>query len=264
MSLAGTRRAAAALPAVVALLAWPVVLQQAVAPARVVAGVLLAFVLPGAAGTAALFPDRGPSRLERLVLAPALSLALLVLGGLLLNALGLHLTTGTWSGLIVVATVVLAAVGYLRWRRGSPDVPEAPAGGARPAVAGRTVRWLAPLAVAVALLGGAAWIGVHSATTQDQEAFTALSVVPDDDPDPSDQVRPVTLAVDSREGDVTRYTLKVHADAGADWQFALNLHPGEVWKHDLEVPITGRVTADLFKGDDDTTPYRTVFVSGLQ
>jgi uncharacterized membrane protein len=277
MRLAGTRRAAvvAGLLAAGAVLAWLLALQDVVAPARVVAGVLLAFVLPGGAGTTALFPGLGPSRLERIVLAPALSLAVLVLGGLLLDVLGLHLTAGTWGGLTAVVTVALAGVGFARRRASGPPAGQSagsPAGRPVPPSeprprsvgAGRTAWRLAPLAVAVALLGGAAWIGLHSAAAQDQEAFTALSLVPDDDPSAADQVRPVTLAVDSREGDVTGYTLKVHADAGSDWQFSLRLQPGEVWKHDLDVPITGRVTADLFKGDDDSTPYRTVFLSGLQ
>jgi len=87
--------------------------------------------------------------------------------------------------------------------------------------------------------------------------------VPDDDPDLGDQVRPVTLAVDSHETVDTAYTLRVHSDSGDPVQFSFPLQPGEVWKQDLQAPVTGRLTADLFKGDGPT-PYRTVFVSGLQ
>ncbi|GIH13862.1 DUF1616 domain-containing protein [Rugosimonospora africana] len=294
MRLAGTRWAALAVPlsAALALLAWLVTLQHAVGPARVVAGLLLVFVLPGVAATAALFPELAVpepgraanerprlSRLERVVLVPTLSLAVPVIGGVLLNLVGLRLTAATWGGLGAVATLLLAGVAYLRQRGSrSPSDPFAPAGGsARPAAfppgaagSGRPgrpavgmLRRLAPLAVAVALLGIAGWIGMRSATNGAQESFTALSMVPDDDPNPADQVRPVTLAVDCHESAPTRYTVKVREDAGDGHQYQLSLQPGEVWKQDLDVPTTGRVTADLFKGDGDT-PYRSVFVSGLQ
>jgi hypothetical protein len=261
--------------AALAPVAWLVALQHAVGPARIVAGLLLVFVLPGVAATAALFPGEGPSRLERLVLIPALSLAVPVLGGVLLDVIGLHLTAGTWGGLGAIATLLLAGVGYLRRRRGSgppAQTPAATVAGSPARAAGRgngpvfggTAWRLAPLAVAVALLGGAAWLGLHSATTQTREAFTALSMVPDDDPNPGDQVRPVTLAVDCHEAAPTRYTLTVQEDAGDGHQYQVSLQPGEIWKQDLDVPITGRVTADLFKGDATTTPYRSVFVSGPQ
>ena len=236
----------------------------------------------GLAGSAALFGARTLSRVERIVLTPALSLAVLALGGLLLYALGDRLNRGTWAGLTAAVTVVLAAVGYLRGRREarSRAGSAAPAGGPvtsgatdpaaepeqdRPETVapGRALWKLALLAATVVLLGGASWIGVHSANAQNPHPFTALSIVPDDDPDPGDQVRPVTIAVDSHETAETAYTLRVHSDSGDPAQFSFPLRPGEVWKRDLQAPVTGRLTADLFKGDG-TTPYRTVFVSGLQ
>ncbi|GAA5181291.1 hypothetical protein GCM10023322_15570 [Rugosimonospora acidiphila] len=326
MRLAGTRSAAvaAAAPAALALLAWLVALQHAVGPARVVAGLLLVFVLPGVAGNLALFPDTGtgagagadsarPSRLERVVLVPALSLAVPVIGGVLLDVVGLHLTAGTWGGLGALTTVVLAGVGYLRGRHGLG----APAGqrpgdlsaaatqvitaqatrippGTTQAVRTQAIktqavsaqasttqavttqavrppegRWsrrtalrLAPLGLAVVVLAGAAYIGLHSANLQRREAFTALSMLPDDDPNSTDQVRPVTLSVDCHEVEQTRYTVQVQEGDADGPRYQVSLAPGEVWKQDLNVPISDRVTANLFKGDG-TTPYRTVFVSGL-
>jgi uncharacterized membrane protein len=284
MRAVGWQRAAvvAVLPVGLALLAWVVASQHAVPPARVVAGLLLAFVLPGDAATATLFPGRTLSSVERIVLTPALSLAAVVLGGLLANVAGLRLTAGTWGGITVCATTILAGVGYVRWwRRASRQRPD-PAGQAsadddsgdsapetttpdkrwaiRTATGGRLVWTVAPILLVVALLGVASWIAVGSASSQSQVTFTALSVLPDDDPNPLDPTRPVTLAVDSHEAQTTQYVLTVRGETADLGQYPLLLVPGQVWKLSIRVPRTERITADLFK-DSDTTPYRSVFLS---
>ena len=259
-------------PAAVALLAWPLTVQGAVPPVRWVCGALLAFVLPGLAATGALFVARPLSTVERAVLAPALSLAVVVLGGLLVDVLGMRLTAGTWGGLTAIATVVLAGVRHLRWYRSTVDgqavtvdaVPDEESG--RFAAAdGRTVALkLGSLALVAVLLGGAFWIAMRSAVNQPEPGYTALSIVQEDDNNRSDALRPVTIAVECHEDDTTQYRVEVKgAKSGVLSRFFVTLDPGEVWKSDLQVPNTDKVTADLFKGTD-STPYRSVFLSGLQ
>lgn len=102
-------------------------------PTTVAAGLLLAFVLPGAAVASALL--RGPrlSGVERIILVPALSMAVLVLGGLALNVCRVRLTEVSWTALTVSATILGAAAGVARsWRtvasvRTSLVVPSSPA-----------------------------------------------------------------------------------------------------------------------------------------
>lgn len=259
-------------PAVAALLAWPLTLQHLVPPARWAAGLLLAFLLPGLAATAALFFGRALSTVERTVLAPALSLAVLVFGGLLLNAIGIRLTAGSWAALTAFSTVALAGVGYLRWwqatDQGSLRAATAPDDGAdRPTGAAtrrQLVLKLASLAAVILLLVGASWIAMTDVLNHRQAGFTALSIVQADDSTPNDAQRPVDIAVDSHEATTTQYFMQVRgAKTGVLNQFTISLVPGQVWKARVQVPFAEKVTAVLFKGIS-TTPYRTVFVSGLQ
>jgi len=259
-------------PAVLALLAWALTAQGAVPPARWAGGALLAFALPGIAATGALFPTRPLPNVERAVLAPALSLAVVVLGGLLVDVLGMRLTAGTWGGLTAIATVVLAALRYLREflaaRDGRPVTVDAvpdEESGRFAAADDRTVALkLGSLALVAVLLGGAFWIAMRSAVNQPEPGYTALSIVQEDDNNRSDALRPVTIAVECHEDDTTQYRVEVKgAKSGVLSRFFVTLDPGEVWKSDLQVPNTDKVTADLFKGTD-STPYRSVFLSGLQ
>ena len=86
-------------------------------PARVVGGLLLTLVLPGAALTRAMFPQRHLSGVERLVLALALSLATVALGGLGLYAAGIRLAQPSWVALTAGVTVLAAVVGQFRLRQ---------------------------------------------------------------------------------------------------------------------------------------------------
>lgn len=262
-------------PAVLGLLAWTLSAQGAVPPARWAGGALLAFVLPGFAATGALFLTRPLSTVERAVLAPALSLAVVVLGGLIVDVLGMRLTAGTWGGLTAIATVLLAGVRYLREflaardaaRDGRPvtvdAVPDEESGRFAAADRRTAVLKLGSLALVAVLIGGAFWIAMRSAHHPTGAGYTALSIIQEDDNNPSDGMRPVTVAVECHEDDTTRYLVQVQgAPSGTLIRTVVSLDPGEVWKSDLLVPGADKVTAELFKGTD-TTPYRSVFLSGL-
>jgi Protein of unknown function (DUF1616) len=78
-------------------------------PATAVAGgLLLGLALPGLALTATLFPGRALTAVERTVLAPALSLAVLVLGGLVIYVSGYALDRTAWT--VATAGVTLLAL----------------------------------------------------------------------------------------------------------------------------------------------------------
>ncbi len=80
------------------------------APLAVVGGLLLGFVLPGLALTAIIFRNRTLSAVERTVLAPALSLAVLVVSGLLLFAAGFRLDRLSWTLAAAGATLLALAL----------------------------------------------------------------------------------------------------------------------------------------------------------
>jgi hypothetical protein len=237
---------------------------------RVPTGLLLALVLPGVALTAALFGGRALSTVERLVLPPALSFAVLILGGLGVYALGVALNRASWTALTAGVTVI-AGINTALWQRlrpstASPSVTET-------ALIGRvlvpeqekvrlsTLFWrIVPLIVAVVMVVGAgaiAWRGANA----DHRAYTSLSVVPAPDNEAHPGRRTVVLAVHCEEDGTTGYRLRVLGDNGFQATFDLTLRPGTDWAQPLQVPPTGTVTADLFKGSGPS-PYRTVYLAG--
>lgn len=250
---------ATAAAVVAVLFRWPV--------AAVAGGALLAFVLPGTALVGALFGDsRTLRRLERYVLAGALSLAVLILGGLLLYAVGIRLRMPSWTALTGAVTLAGAAVTYVRAARVArggtgPRAAARTGTGGRDAV--RLARRAAPLALALALLGGAAWVSVASAHREAAATtVTALSIVSAENPDPAtSSTRRVLYAVTTQGTTPASFTLEVRGPDGYAVSLTLTVSKRSSWYHTLEVPVTDRVTASLYRGGE-STPYRTVYLHG--
>jgi hypothetical protein len=238
-----------------AVLAWLTTLQPWLPALAVVGGIALVFALPGLAATSALFVRRALSPTERAVLIPALSLAAVVFGGLAMAAVGVPLTRTAWGGCGAATTVALSAVAYWRRRWVPRRATPTPSGDVS-----HGLRNLVLLMAGAAILALGSWLGMRGAEYGPPEKFTALSALPITDPDPADELRPVVLAVECRENGATSYRLRVTDDSRVQ-TFAIALEPGQIWKQEVEVPLTGRMTADLFLGDDEVV-YRTVFVAG--
>jgi hypothetical protein len=75
-------------------------------PLALVGGLLLALVLPGLAVTETVLRGRRLARVERVVLAPALSLAVLVLSGLIVYVTGFALNKVAWTSATVGVTLL--------------------------------------------------------------------------------------------------------------------------------------------------------------
>jgi hypothetical protein len=99
------------------------------APAAVAGGLLLGLVLPGLALTATLFRGRPLTAVERTVLAPALSLAVLVVGGLLVYVSGYPLDRPAWTAVTAGVTLLGLVVPAVPLPR--PSVRRAVAAAAR-------------------------------------------------------------------------------------------------------------------------------------
>lgn len=83
-------------------------------PLAVAGGIALGFALPGLALTAVLFRGRTLSAVERTVLAPGLSLAVLVVSGLAIYAAGFALDRIAWTSAtagVAVLALIVPAVG---------------------------------------------------------------------------------------------------------------------------------------------------------
>jgi hypothetical protein len=200
---------------------------------EVAAGLALALVLPGHALVGALGRGRRWSRVEWIVLTPAFSLAVLVLGGMVLNAAHASLDTPAWA--LLSGGVTLAAL----------FVPA----GRRPRF---NPRLATPLVLASLILVLAGWISLRSAAEQrDAVAVTSLSMRP-----VGGEVR---LDVQTQNASAATYRLVVSGPDGFRATFAPPVGPDGRWDHDLAVPADGRVTADLYRAGD-ATPYRSVFL----
>jgi hypothetical protein len=235
-------------------------------PVALAGGLALALVLPGAAVTRLLFP-RPLSTVEALVLAPALSLATLVLGGLGLYATGARLERDAWLLLTAGVAVIAALAGQARIRYGGPTAPAggpavpaaATAGGGGRITFRRAALRLLPLALAAAMLGGAAWYSTRAVDEQPTTPFTALELVPAFAEQAPGDVRTVSVGLHCEENAVTAYRLRVRGAGGFQQALDARLRPGESWARRLRVPAAGRVTVDLFR-DGDPRPYRTAFL----
>jgi hypothetical protein len=138
------------------------------APLAVTGGLLLALVLPGLGVTETLFRGRHLARVERTVLAPGLSLAVLVLAGLIIYVTGFTLDRVAWTSATVGVTLVglFGATVPARWtalavRLGAyliaeddDDAPNRrqPAAAGERAPAGRTAPARAPVGYQVATI----------------------------------------------------------------------------------------------------------------
>ncbi|MFC3386146.1 DUF1616 domain-containing protein [Couchioplanes azureus] len=272
-------------------------------PLPVAGGMLLGFVLPGMALTGALFPGRTLSPVERTLLAPALSLGALVVAGLGIHLTGADLDRLSWTVATVGVTLVGLLVAVLRPRlsAAAPAGQEeaAPAGEALPvlplserdaeAVAEahtiamsvapveaarepaateqsprlRLARQLLPLALVLAILGGASWLSFGTSRELYDTEVTALSAAP---PGPVDSRgnRTVTVSATGLLAEDAPYTLTVTGTPGtAPSRRTITVGADGTWSENLSVPGDERTTVSLFRAGD-TSAYRTLYISAAE
>jgi hypothetical protein len=283
--------------AAVAVLAGP-------KPLTVAGGLLLAFVLPGIAVTGALFSRRALTAVERTVLAPALSMAVLVVAGLLIYLCRVPLDRLSWTvatgslTLIALAVplllpkVALAApaateeqtrpVGERRSRidltpRDAtvmaeartivmsvvPPEDEEQAAADEKAQRSRLVRQLLPLALVLAVLGGASWLSFGTSRETYETTVTALSAAPSGPVDASGN-RVVAVSASGLVASDGPYTLTVRGTAGTTPTRRV-IAPAEdgTWSEQLTLPGDQRMTVGLYRAGD-TAAFRTLYISAVE
>jgi hypothetical protein len=204
-------------------------------------GILLIPLLclaPGYAIVSALQPPDDEHPGEGWLVSVLLSLALVVLGGLLLNLLAVGLTTRSWAIYLAALTIVPLA----RWpRRRSEIAAAAPSLGA--------VARIAATAVATLALVTAAVVEAHrSAASTQQPRTTQLSVIR--------RAGQHDTRVDNRLGRRARYRLVITGSRSRRTQrFALNSGASR----SFAIPRSGRVAVRLFLGTA-RRPARQVWV----
>jgi hypothetical protein len=244
-------------------------------PVAVVAGLLLGFMLPGLAITTALFRGRVLTMVERAVLVPALSLAVLVLAGLIASVTGQRLDRPVWTAATVGVTVVALLVpGVPLPRRPGPvivplmAVERRGAGGSLPPLRAtgrvpvrRLARQLMPMVVVVAMLGAAAWLSVTSARRSYDITVTTLSAAPPGAVDAAGQ-RTVAVTATGLVPADGPYALVVTAPGGTETERRAVLPAGGTWTGRLTLGRE-RTTVALYRGGD-TAAYRTVYIAAVE
>jgi hypothetical protein len=205
---------------------------------RAVAGVPLALFLPGYAVTAAVFARHRLDWVTVLVLSFAFSFVVVILGGLLLNALPPGLTESSWAALMVLATIGAAGVAAARVER---DV----APPRKRALPHLTRVEMGLLGLTIMLISAAAVLARTPLPAAGVRGYTTLSIVPR-----ASSAGTVTFGVQSSEKRRTAYRLKVLENAHrVRVDRHLTLAPGQRWSLPISVDRSARrLDAQLFRG----------------
>jgi hypothetical protein len=219
---------------------------------RVGLGLALVFVLPGYLFSAALFPKGTIDSVERLLFSLGISVSIIILGGLILNATPWGLQLGSWLVLLLIITVGSSLVVFARQQHRLPAL-------AMPAVR---------LSASQMILFGAATIMVLAAINvartptpaQGTEGYTQLWMLPNG----ASGQGSIQFGIKSFELTLVRYKLQLFAGDKPLYEWpSIELEPGQEWSQTKtllpEQRGTGSVRALLFRLDDlDWPPYRLV------
>jgi uncharacterized membrane protein len=222
-------------------------------PITALLGAFMALFLPGYALGAALFPPGYLGRSERIMVALGLSLALSILGGLVLNLSPLGLGETSWLALLGSVTLVASAVGILR--RATRPLEEAGEARLSPRLSSRQLAVLGLAALlAVTAVGVTAW----GEALEPKASFTQLWLLP---PQLSGGQQ-VTLGVRNMEQRPMSYRLdlSVNGQVVREW-VPLLLHPGETWEERSTLPESANqqpVEALLYLLEEPDQVYRRV------
>lgn len=242
---------------------------------RAVLGIYLVIVGPGLAFTTALLPVKQLGTAEHVLAALAASIALAVIGGLILDATPWGLQPISWSVILGGATVAVSFAALLRLRRtaGMNSGTEikastrVPAGDSAPATNSAhlsTLRMALPV-VATVLLGLAIYVARVPAAAEAYQGYTTLWLAPDGEQAGSSLAvyRGARIGVQSEEFAPTSYRLvvRVNGQVANVWP-ELRLEPNQAWQAQLVLPEqkgTGmELEALLYRNDAPRIVYRQV------
>lgn len=233
----------------VALLLW---LVTASAIIQLLLGLMLVLVLPGYALTEALFTPQQLSSAERLFLTLSASLAIAILGTLLLQQSGWELRMDNWLALFIGASLI-GVVGVGLWRRQEEGTA---------AVTGRLgfqMTHLVLIGLAVILTGVAFTTARSAAPATNYQGYTILWLTPQN----ADAPQRLQLGITSKELAPAQYKLQIKANdqVAQEWS-QLELAPNQKWQATIEVPAEQMaqysLEAILYRLDQPETPYRHV------
>jgi uncharacterized membrane protein len=220
-------------------------------PLNIGLGLSLALIFSGYAVVAAAFSRGAIGVPERVTLSVGLSIAISIVGGLLLNLTPWGIQRASWGILLGTITLVANLVAFVRrWRSGALRQSHT--------FVKITRRQALSLATAVLIAGFALAISVMGAKEQHVSNFTQLWITPANKA--GEEL--VRIGISNQEQLTRNYRLQVTAQDNVVrvWP-VIELAPGQKWEDTASLPPTGvlgTVEAELYLADDLATAYRTV------
>jgi uncharacterized membrane protein len=218
-------------------------------PLRVLAAVPLALVLPGYAVVALSFADDRLAPPKAWLLAVAISLMVLAIATVVLNAFPFGLTTLSWAVLLVA--IVLGACRGAALRRKRPWQ-----GGAVPRPRLSRAQW-AMAAAASVLAVAAVGLAQMPLAAGGADGYTALWMLPEDRSE-----KAVIVGVLSSEQAPASYRLEIARDRRPPRDYDVELGPGQEETFRFPVPrapgATARVVASLYRAGRPDHLFRRV------
>lgn len=217
---------------------------------RAIIAIPLVLLVPGYGIISTVFSKYPLGRGERLLLSAGVSLAVSMLGGLLLTQLPWGLQTSTWVVLLVIVTVLAT---YIALRRGDL-VRVYGAGPRRP-----SARWyeLTLFGLAALVLVAALTLACLPVPQTAEQGYTQLWLLPSDDVG-SGAVR---VGIGSMEAGATSYRLELRDnDKVVQKWSAIVLEPSDQWESTVLLPaaLPGGTTVEaiLYRADTPDQVYR--------
>lgn len=241
----------------------------------------LIFIVPGYTITAALFHRRSLDTSYRLLLSLGISISIVIMGGLLLNALPLGLRPSSWSLFLACLTLVFAAlVAYLRRKTEQPSSSASrltPLPGIAPTphveptpravsvsrkISTRLQAWLV-CALALLVVAFSLVFSSSSVAQQPHAGFTQFWLLPSNHPGAGCAVQ---LGIQSDEAITETYRVAMTANGAAinTWP-SIQLAPHQQWNQSVSIhsiqpgPLSIEARLSLVKTPD--VIYREVHIT---
>jgi uncharacterized membrane protein len=218
---------------------------------RSLMAVLLVFVLPGRTLLAAWFPRRLAEAPGNILLTIILSIALTVMGGLLLNLLPSGLEAQTWALWLGGITLVNGVIALLRTARPSDQPVPIATPALRPGQA-------LMIALASLMLVGAISLARGGVLSQPRPGFTQLWILPAAEPEgiqvgvQNEEGMPLTYWLVIRQGETpVQAYYDVEVETGGTWNITVPLSP-DMWS------VGQPIDAQLYRADQPDNVYRSV------
>jgi uncharacterized membrane protein len=209
-------------------------------------------IVPGNAIIKAILPGSNPKWLEKFLFAIGLSLAVVMLSGLVLYITPWGLQAASWT--VILSAITLVASGIAIWRQQQIPVKES-----NPWRIYLPFRQILLLGLAIVSVGFAVKLAFTPRSPQNIQGYTSLWILPG----PQNQPNTLLIGINSQEFETVHYDLRLtfNGQLYQEWS-DISLAPNTQWQQTVSMPTgKGQVEAILYRVDSPGVVYRRVSVT---